>query len=98
MKKIKIHDQVIDKVIKMSGLALSDEEKKARLKDLAIMVNWVKKLQEIDTKGVEPLTTLSYEVNKLRPDIPGEPMSQEEALEHAPHANKPYFCVPSVKA
>jgi aspartyl-tRNA(Asn)/glutamyl-tRNA(Gln) amidotransferase subunit C len=45
---------------------------------------------------VEPLTTMSYEVNMFREDEVREHLSHESALANAPKKDKDYFRVPKV--
>jgi aspartyl-tRNA(Asn)/glutamyl-tRNA(Gln) amidotransferase subunit C len=56
----------------------------------------VEKLNEVDTTGVEPLTTMSYEINMLRDDEVKEHLSHERALKNAPKKDADYFRVPKV--
>ena len=60
------------------------------------MVEWVEKLREVDTDGVEPLTTMSSEVNVLREDQVKEHLPHERALLNAPKKDENYFRVPKV--
>jgi aspartyl-tRNA(Asn)/glutamyl-tRNA(Gln) amidotransferase subunit C len=66
------------------------------MQDMTDIVNWVEKLNEVDTHGVEPLTTMSHEVNALRDDVVKEHLSHERALRHAPKKDADYFRVPKV--
>jgi aspartyl-tRNA(Asn)/glutamyl-tRNA(Gln) amidotransferase subunit C len=63
---------------------------------MTAIVNWVEKLKEVNTDGVEPLTTMSYEVNVLREDEVKEHLSHERALKNAPKKDSDYFRVPKV--
>ena len=64
--------------------------------DLEKILAFVDKLNEIDTKGVEPLIYMSDEVNVLRADEITEETSQEDALKNAPQKDSDYFKVPTV--
>ena len=64
--------------------------------DMSNIVSWVEKLKEVDTTGVEPLTTMSLEVNAMREDVVGEPLKHEEAMKLAPTQDETYFRVPKV--
>ncbi|MGC8852448.1 MAG: Asp-tRNA(Asn)/Glu-tRNA(Gln) amidotransferase subunit GatC, partial [Hydrogenobacter sp.] len=55
---------------------------------------FIEQLQEVDTEGIEPY---QYSVcTPLREDIPGECLSQEDALLNAPQKEKGFFVVPRV--
>jgi aspartyl-tRNA(Asn)/glutamyl-tRNA(Gln) amidotransferase subunit C len=66
------------------------------MNDMTAIVGWVEKLKEVNTEGVEPLTTMSYEVNVFREDEIREHLSHERALINAPKKDKDYFRVPKV--
>jgi aspartyl-tRNA(Asn)/glutamyl-tRNA(Gln) amidotransferase subunit C len=66
------------------------------MQDMTAIVNWVEKLNEVDTDGVEPLTTMSHEINVLRDDEVGEHLPHDKALQNAPKKDEDYFRVPKV--
>jgi aspartyl-tRNA(Asn)/glutamyl-tRNA(Gln) amidotransferase subunit C len=53
-------------------------------------------LNEVDTEGIEPLTTMSHEVNALREDVVKNQLSKEEVLKNAPKKDSDFFRVPKV--
>lgn len=52
----------------LSRLALTDAESKKFLKDLDAVVHYVKELETVDTKGVEPFIGAANAQNVLRAD------------------------------
>lgn len=60
------------------------------------ILDWVEKLNELDTTGVEPLTNMSQEVNAYREDEVKEHLSHECALLNGPKKDSDYFRVPKV--
>ncbi len=54
------------------------------MKDMTAIVDWVEKLKEVNTDGVEPLTTMSHEMNVLREDEVKPHMRHDDALLNAP--------------
>ncbi|HEV9038544.1 MAG TPA: Asp-tRNA(Asn)/Glu-tRNA(Gln) amidotransferase subunit GatC, partial [Puia sp.] len=59
-------------------------------------IQFVEKLGELDTTGVEPLLHMSPETNVLRDDIPQASISRQEALSQAPATDGIFFEVPKV--
>ena len=51
-----ISDETIEYVGILAKLELSDEEKEAAKKDMASMLDYIDKLGELDTTGVEPMS------------------------------------------
>ena len=50
-----ISDETIEYVGILAKLELSDEEKEAAKKDMGRMLDYIDKLSELDTTGVEPM-------------------------------------------
>jgi len=63
---------------------------------MTAVVSFVEKLNEVNTDGVEPLTTMSHEINSLREDEVKQHLPHEEALRNAPKKNEDFFLVPKV--
>lgn len=87
---------LVDKLASLAKLNFSEEEKEAFIKDFTRILQFVDKLKEVDTTGVEPLLYISDEVNVLREDVHQETITKEEALKNAPVKDSDYFKVPKV--
>ena len=93
---MKIDRALLDKIAHLSRLEFDEKDAEKMMKDMTAIVDWVEKLKEVDTEGVEPLTTMSHEINVLREDEVKPHMSHEEALLNAPKKDADYFRVPKV--
>lgn len=93
---MKINRDVLDKIAHLARLEFDEKDAEKMMKDMTAIVNWVEKLNEVDTEGVEPLTTMSHEVNSLREDEVKPHLDHEEALKNAPKKDSDYFRVPKV--
>jgi aspartyl-tRNA(Asn)/glutamyl-tRNA(Gln) amidotransferase subunit C len=93
---MQVDDALIEKLAELSMLQFTVEEKEEIKADLQKMIGFIDKLQELDTRGVEPLMHMSDEVNVLREDITGPMLTEEEALKNALHHDAHYFKVPKV--
>ena len=93
---MEVNDALIDNLSNLARLEFNATEKEAIKKDLQRMIQFVEKLGELDTTGVEPLLHMSPEVNVLREDIPGGSVSRQSALSSAPATDGQYFEVPKV--
>ena len=91
-----MNDALVDNLAKLSRLQFNDQEKEIIKKDLQRMIEFVDKLQELDTTGVEPLMHMTEEHNVLRDDEVGPMLNQQEALKNATHPDSEYFKVPKV--
>ena len=93
---MEITDELIDKLAHLARLHFDDAEKGAIKKDLQRMIQFVEKLDELDTTGVEPLLHMTDNVNVLRDDEVKGSISREEALKNAPLPDEQFFKVPKV--
>ena len=93
---MKIDRALLDKIAHLSRLEFDGKDAEKMMKDMTAIVDWVEKLKEVDTEGVEPLTTMSYEINVLREDEVKGHLDHARALESAPKKDADYFRVPKV--
>ena len=93
---MKIDHNTVQKMAHLARLEFEESAADAMVASMSEILDWVEKLQEVDTKGVEPLTHMSYEINAWREDETGEMLSREDALRNAPRHDEEYFRVPKV--
>ena len=89
-----IDDATIDYVGILAKLELSDEEKEQAKKDMASMLDYIDKLNELDTTGVEPMSHVFAVENVMREDIVTNGDGSEETLANAPERKDTTFVVP----
>ncbi|MCC5920542.1 MAG: Asp-tRNA(Asn)/Glu-tRNA(Gln) amidotransferase subunit GatC [Cyclobacteriaceae bacterium] len=94
---MKIDKKTIHNLAHLSRLRFDDSDAEKMEKDLNGILNWVEQLNEVDTDGVEPLSTMTWETNQMREDIVGEHLPREKGLKNAPQKDSNYFRVPKVK-
>ncbi len=86
----------IRRLAELAKLEFDEKQQQEIAKDLGRMLDFVDKLKELDTKGVEPLIYMSDEVNVLRDDEAKTEITRDEALSNAPKRDSDYFKVPKV--
>mgnify|MGYP004462056987 FL=1 len=89
-----ISDETIEYVGILAKLELSDEEKEAAKKDMASMLDYIDKLGELDTTGVEPMSHVFPVNNVMREDVVTNGDGSEATLANAPECNESGFIVP----
>lgn len=89
-----ISDETIEYVGILAKLALSDEEKEQAGKDMGSMLDYIDKLGELDTQGVEPMSHVFPVKNVFREDIVTNGDMREEILKNAPGEKDGMFVVP----
>jgi aspartyl-tRNA(Asn)/glutamyl-tRNA(Gln) amidotransferase subunit C len=91
-----VNDELIDNLAELACLEFTAAEKEELKKDLGRMINFIDKLNELDTTGIEPQLHMSEEINTLRADVLEGSVSREEALKNAPLTDGIFFKVPKV--
>lgn len=92
----RISNETIDKIAHLARLEFENEAKEQISKDMNRMLDFVDKLNELNTDSVEPLIYMSREVNVMREDEVRHDISQKDALRNAPKKDSDYFKVPKV--
>lgn len=86
----------VDYIASLARLAFSKQEKIHFQKELGKILDYMSKLNELDTSGIEPLCHPLGLVNVLREDKVKPSLSPEEALKNAPVRQENFFKVPKV--
>jgi aspartyl-tRNA(Asn)/glutamyl-tRNA(Gln) amidotransferase subunit C len=89
-----IDDATIEYVGILAKLELSDEEKEQAKKDMAEMLDYIDKLGELDTTGVEPMSHVFPAQNVFREDVVVNGDDRENMLSNAPAQKDGMFVVP----
>jgi len=89
-----ISDETIDYVGILAKLALSDEEKEQAKKDMGRMLDYIDKLGELDTTGIEPMSHVFPVQNAFREDVVTNGDESAKTLKNAPGEKDNMFVVP----
>jgi aspartyl-tRNA(Asn)/glutamyl-tRNA(Gln) amidotransferase subunit C len=74
-----------NKLSRLCRISCTEEEKQAFSKSIEDVLAYVEQLQEVETEGVPPcLTVLETLTNRMREDIPEEPLSRDLFLANSP--------------
>ncbi|HEY5691460.1 MAG TPA: Asp-tRNA(Asn)/Glu-tRNA(Gln) amidotransferase subunit GatC [Cyclobacteriaceae bacterium] len=93
---MKIDRTTLEKIAHLARLEIDEKDIPRMMEDMSKMVSFVEKLDEVDTEGVEPLTTMSHEINSLRDDVVKDQLPKDEVLKTAPKKDENFFRVPKV--
>lgn len=86
-------------VADLANLKLSPDEIGKLAHDLGSIVTYIEKLNQLDTKDVEPMAQVLFDADEtatLREDVVRPTISNAVALANAPSAGAGYFKVPRV--
>ncbi|MCI8407790.1 MAG: Asp-tRNA(Asn)/Glu-tRNA(Gln) amidotransferase subunit GatC [Lachnospiraceae bacterium] len=89
-----ISDETIEYVGILAKLELSEEEKKQAKEDMGSMLDYIDKLNELDTSAVEPMSHVFPVHNVFREDVVVNEDDRENILKNAPEQKDGSFEVP----
>ena len=89
-----ISDETIEYVGILAKLELSDAEKEQAKSDMGRMLDYIDKLGELDTTGVEPMSHVFPVHNVFREDVVTNGDTRKQLLANAPEQKDGMFSVP----
>ena len=89
-----ISDETIEYVGILAKLELNDEEKERAKRDMGEMLDYIDRLNELDTEGVEPMSHVFPVSNVFREDVVTNGDGSRETLNNAPECKDGGFKVP----
>lgn len=96
INKMKIHIHEVEKVAHLARLHLSECELSQMTKQLDNILNYIEKLNEIDTANVEPTTHVLAVSNAFREDLIEKSLDRSDVLLNAPKHDDQLFKVPKI--
>jgi aspartyl-tRNA(Asn)/glutamyl-tRNA(Gln) amidotransferase subunit C len=86
----------VRKVAKLARIAVPEERLQPLSQELSGILAWIEQLGEVDTDGVEPMTSVVAAKLPLREDVVTDGGKRDAVLANAPKADKGFFVVPKV--
>jgi aspartyl-tRNA(Asn)/glutamyl-tRNA(Gln) amidotransferase subunit C len=83
-------------IAKLARIAVTDGEVDALVPELNNILGWVEQLQEVDVSGVEPMTAVIPNRQRLRADEVTDGGIRDKVLANAPVPEHGFFAVPKV--
>lgn len=86
----------VEHLSRLARLSLSAEEKELFGGQMEGILEYMEKLNELDTSGIEPTSHVVSLYNVVRDDIPAESLAREDALANAPDGTDKFYRVPRI--
>ncbi len=93
---MKISREEIEHIAVLARLHLSEEEKDLFGSQLSSILDYMDKLNELDTRNIEPTSHVLPLKNVMRDDLPASSLAREDALRNAPFPAEKFFRVPKI--
>ncbi len=93
---MKIPLQEVKHIAGLARLKLTEDELLLFTKQLNNILDYMEKLNKVDTRGIKPTSHALYNTNALREDIVERSLRKKEAMDNAPQKDGDFFLVPKV--
>jgi aspartyl-tRNA(Asn)/glutamyl-tRNA(Gln) amidotransferase subunit C len=80
----------------LARIRLADDEVEGLARELSSILGWVEQLAEVDTEGVEPMTSVAAMSLPLRADVVTDGARAQDVVRNAPEPIEAFFTVPKV--
>lgn len=87
---------MVRRIAHLARIRVADDELGAVARDLERILGFVAQLDEVDTAGVEPMTSVVAVQLRQRADVVTDGDRREEVLANAPDRVDGFFTVPTV--
>ncbi len=96
-----VDKKTVTKIALLARISMSEAEVEALLPELNNILGWVEQLSEVDVTGVEAMTSVIPNKQRLRDDVvDADPLTgggvRDKVLANAPNAEHGFFAVPKV--
>jgi len=93
---MKVDRETVKKIAHLARLEFDENAESEMIRSMSEILDWVDQLKEVNTEGVEPLTSMTHEMNVWRHDETKKALSRERGLSQSPAKDEAYFRVPKV--
>ena len=86
----------VKKVASLARIREPDDRLDALAAELSGILQWIEQLAQVDTDGVEPMTSVVAAKLPMREDVVTDGAMVDKILANAPKAERGFFVVPKV--
>ncbi len=91
-----IDAETVRKVARLARIAEPEDRLEPLARELSGILDWIEQLSEVNTDGVEPMTTSVAMKLPMRDDVVTDGGDPARVLSNAPKTDKGFFIVPKV--
>jgi aspartyl-tRNA(Asn)/glutamyl-tRNA(Gln) amidotransferase subunit C len=91
-----VDQKTVRRIARLARIRLSDEDVPRLEGELNSILKWIEMLNEVDTAGVEPMTSVVKMSIKMRDDVVTEGYDPLAVTANAPSTDDTFFVVPKV--
>jgi aspartyl-tRNA(Asn)/glutamyl-tRNA(Gln) amidotransferase subunit C len=93
---VSLDEATVARIARLARIAVPDDERAPLATELSRILEWIEQLNEVDTDGVPPMTSVAAMRLAWREDKVTDGNRLEDILANAPERQDGYFVVPKV--
>ncbi len=83
-------------IARLARIRVGEQQQAALAGELSNILGWIEQLNELDTEGVEPMTSVVAVKPPMRDDLVDDGDCRDKVLANAPESEAGFFLVPKV--
>jgi aspartyl-tRNA(Asn)/glutamyl-tRNA(Gln) amidotransferase subunit C len=91
-----VDKETVAKIARLARVRVDESQSESLAKELSNILGWIEQLSELDTEGVEPMTSVVSMKLPLRDDAVTDGGYAERVTANAPEAAHGFYAVPKV--
>jgi aspartyl-tRNA(Asn)/glutamyl-tRNA(Gln) amidotransferase subunit C len=91
-----VDQNTVRRIARLARIAVRDDELPALEGELNSILDWVEQLKDVDTDGVEPMTSAVANTMQMRDDVVTSGNHQKDVTGNAPKSEDGFYVVPRV--
>jgi aspartyl-tRNA(Asn)/glutamyl-tRNA(Gln) amidotransferase subunit C len=91
-----IDKDTVKHISKLARISLDDKKADSLSKNLSSIIDFIEKLNELDTEKITPMTSVIDASLTSRNDEPKQENIRDQILKNSPKKNEEFFIVPKV--
>jgi len=93
---MQVDEKTVRRIARLARIKVTDGEAKGLEKELSGILDWVKQLDEVDTREVAPMTRIVAQKLKQRTDEVTDGEKADDVIANAPLTEDHFYVVPKV--
>ena len=86
----------VKEIAKLARMKVADKDESELARELNQILDWIEQLDEVDTKDVLPVTSVTSEILSQRDDKVTNLDQKDKVLANSPSDNSDFYVVPKV--
>jgi aspartyl-tRNA(Asn)/glutamyl-tRNA(Gln) amidotransferase subunit C len=93
---MEVDEATVRHIARLARIKITDEEARGLEAELSGILDWVKQLDEVDTRDVEPMTRVVPVELRQREDVVTDGGIPDDVVDNAPMTEDHFYVVPKV--